>query len=208
MIQLVFATAYTKTVNGEEQLAFGYRNDLPWKKISQDMSNFKSRTKETILIMGANTFASLPRKLDGRIHIVVCDPSRELPVTKISKSKANIYISESTFNGFLDNESFELNYTDDYPWPHIFNRTANKYSIIGGKSLIEASLDKVDKIVYTTIRKKHHVVSDVQLNMQKIKKMQNERNMTSSSWWYIDELTELSESVYEGQKEYVHPNFN
>lgn len=50
----------------------GYAGDakLPWH-ISEDLKHFKEKTKGCPMIMGYNTFISLPGILPGRKHIVV-----------------------------------------------------------------------------------------------------------------------------------------
>lgn len=48
----------------------GVDNKLPWK-LSDDLKNFKKETTDCPLIMGANTYKSLPGILPGREHIVL-----------------------------------------------------------------------------------------------------------------------------------------
>lgn len=48
----------------------GDKNTLPWK-LSDDLKQFKKETVGSPLIMGANTFKSLPGILPGREHIVL-----------------------------------------------------------------------------------------------------------------------------------------
>jgi dihydrofolate reductase len=60
-------------------LGIGKSNDLPWPRMTKDMTFFKKMTSQTqnkqkqnALIMGSNTFESLNRKtLPGRISIVL-----------------------------------------------------------------------------------------------------------------------------------------
>jgi dihydrofolate reductase len=50
----------------------GYKNGLPWKKIKGDLARFKQLTDKFPVIMGRNTWDSLPIKpLPNRINIVV-----------------------------------------------------------------------------------------------------------------------------------------
>jgi dihydrofolate reductase len=50
----------------------GYQNRLPWTKIQGDLPRFKRLTDKHPVIMGRNTWDSLPRKpLPNRINIVV-----------------------------------------------------------------------------------------------------------------------------------------
>jgi len=48
----------------------GDKNALPWK-LSDDLKQFKKETVGSPLIMGSNTFKSLPGILPGREHIVL-----------------------------------------------------------------------------------------------------------------------------------------
>ena len=50
----------------------GYQNRLPWTKIQGDLPRFKRLTDKFPVIMGRNTWDSLPRKpLPNRINMVV-----------------------------------------------------------------------------------------------------------------------------------------
>lgn len=83
MLQVVFATCATKTVDGNTEIAFGLDDGLPWGHIRQDMVNFRNRTNNTVLIMGAKTWQSLKDPLPGRRSIVVISPGRGKPKTKM-----------------------------------------------------------------------------------------------------------------------------
>lgn len=48
----------------------GYKGGLPWK-CPEDMAHFAATTLDHAVIMGANTFRSLPKPLTGRQNIVV-----------------------------------------------------------------------------------------------------------------------------------------
>lgn len=129
MIQLVFAH------NGYN---FGSKTGMPWPHISKDFQNFKKRTENTTLVMGAKTFQSLPCILPGRKHIVVCDKSRTLPLTRKGES-SHQYISINDFEILLRN-----------------NRDTDKiYSVIGGKGILETALPYADRIVKTSIKLKN-----------------------------------------------------
>lgn len=54
-------------------------NELPWY-LPEDLKHFKKLTNSHCIIMGYNTYASLPRMLPNRIHLVVSrDNLSELP---------------------------------------------------------------------------------------------------------------------------------
>lgn len=126
MIQLVFAH------NGYE---FGAENGMPWQHISDDFKNFKKRTENTILVMGAKTFASLPCVLKNRTHLVVVDQNRLYPIAK-NGDVAHFYISEKDFEQILQTHQTQ---------PTI-------YSVIGGKNILEKALPYASKIVKTEIQ--------------------------------------------------------
>lgn len=48
----------------------GYNNDLIWK-INEDLSFFKNKTMGNFIIMGRNTYNSIPKRLKGRRYIVL-----------------------------------------------------------------------------------------------------------------------------------------
>lgn len=52
--------------NGE----IGKDNDLIWH-IKEDLQNFKNLTMNKYIVMGTNTYYSLPKKLEGRKYIVL-----------------------------------------------------------------------------------------------------------------------------------------
>lgn len=126
MIQLVFAHC-----NG----AFGSTSGMPWPHISQDFKNFKLNTDNTVLVMGAKTFESLPTILKGRRHVVLCDLSRaEMPLTK-DGSRANQYLDYSELDDHLSK----------------WKKSSSLYSVIGGADLLEKSLPYAMRIIETKI---------------------------------------------------------
>lgn len=196
MKQLVYAFAPTKNVKGENEYAFGLEDGLPWGHIKRDMLNFAARTKDTILICGAKTFMSFPEPLKGRKCIVVQDLERPL-VTAKNGFFADAYTSPLEFTGFLGGD--DLTTTTSYNAHPVFFQNEN-YSIIGGAKLLMEAYDKVDRIVQTTIRKKHYIVSDVKLPMAFIIAPTWEESgfvTTETHWYAIDELTNITETVYE-----------
>jgi dihydrofolate reductase len=50
----------------------GYNNKLPWTNIQGDLPRFKELTTSKVILMGRNTWESLPKKpLPNRINVVV-----------------------------------------------------------------------------------------------------------------------------------------
>lgn len=121
MIKIVYATA--------ENGAFGLEGRLPWGHCPEDLMKFKKETEGCVLFMGANTFKSLPKKLAGRLHVVVeANPDSTL-VTK-SGDRPDI-----VFSGPVDNALAEMADRD--------------IAIIGGSNLIMRCINKADQIVET-----------------------------------------------------------
>jgi len=56
----------------------GYNNKLPWSKIEGDLPRFKELTTGKVILMGRNTWESLPKQpLPNRINVVVS--SKDIP---------------------------------------------------------------------------------------------------------------------------------
>jgi dihydrofolate reductase len=56
----------------------GYNNKLPWSKIEGDLPRFKELTTGKVILMGRNTWESLPKQpLPDRINVVVS--SKDIP---------------------------------------------------------------------------------------------------------------------------------
>lgn len=65
MIKVVFAMGPSRE--------FGNGDNLPWPHIKCDMQKFKEVTADSIVVMGANTWKSLPNKLPGRLNVVLSE---------------------------------------------------------------------------------------------------------------------------------------
>lgn len=58
----------------------GYKNQLPWSYLKDDLTRFKRLTQNQVVVMGKNTWLSLPKKpLPGRLNFVVTRNPIELP---------------------------------------------------------------------------------------------------------------------------------
>lgn len=196
-IKLVFATSPTKSVDGETRHAFGLGDSLPWGHLKQDMRNFSMRTKGTMVVMGAKTFLSLPDLLSDRVHMVVVSEERELPKTKNGKS-AEYYIFDSEFEEFLKTgKCGGMAVWDNYKYAKNlqFHLGYSNISVIGGASLLSTSLKYATSVVKTTIEKKHYVIHDVSIDNNFIDEIITKFRPIESHWWYIDELTQMTESV-------------
>ena len=67
----------------------GCNNDLIWH-IKQDMQSFKSITMNKSMIMGMNTYNSMPKNLAGRKYIVLTRKDITIPNVKIYHSKDSL----------------------------------------------------------------------------------------------------------------------
>lgn len=135
MIQLIFAHC-----DG----IFGYKDELPWNHVPGDLSHFKKQTEGTVLLMGPNTFKSLPRKLPGRPNVVVVsNPNRDN--TGITNKSGGVP------DQIMTQKFLSLEVSD------------NVYSVIGGTRLLEEAFDYADIIIVTEISK-HHLKEEVIAN--------------------------------------------
>lgn len=102
----------------------GYKNDLIWH-LPDDLKFFKEKTTGKTIVMGYNTFLSLPRLLPNRRHIV------------LSTDKLDIEGVESFTN--LD-ELIEF-----------IRKIDEEVFIIGGASIYKQFIDLVDKMYLTEV---------------------------------------------------------
>ncbi|QZI93552.1 dihydrofolate reductase [Enterobacteria phage Brandy] len=143
MIQCVFAIGNTKML--DENWAFGFKGGLPWgRPIKKDMENFKIRTIGEVdfaaVVMGRNTFESLPKALWGRLNVVVStDTSKPEPKTK-NGDQPDVYTAITN-----DDELKDL--------LKVLEKTQGLVSVIGGPSLIEKAVDFADRIVLTYVQR-------------------------------------------------------
>jgi dihydrofolate reductase len=68
----------------------GYKNKLPWTKIQGDLPRFKKLTDGQVVVMGRNTWESLPKKpLLGRLNFILTSQNLLLPNGAISVPNLN-----------------------------------------------------------------------------------------------------------------------
>ena len=125
---LSMIVAYAKNEAGDQVI--GKDNTLPWK-IKQDMVWFREQTSGSAIVMGRKTFESIGRPLPNRDNIVLSsDPT---------------YKPEGVHT-FTDLDS-ALKFA---------NHRNHEIFIIGGQSLYEQCLNKVDRIYVTFIKGKKY----------------------------------------------------
>jgi dihydrofolate reductase len=102
----------------------GYENKLPWSNIQGDLPRFKKLTDGHVVIMGRNTWDSLPKKpLPGRINIVVS--SRPL---------------EAEYNNVIRASGLQFNRPDNV-----------EFWLIGGAKLVESYWEEIDEVHLTNV---------------------------------------------------------
>lgn len=104
--------------------ALGRGNDLIWH-IKEDLKNFKNLTMGKYIVMGKNTYESLPKHLEGRKYIV------------LSSYLSNIE------NGLLFNDFNKL--------LEFIKNVDEEVMIIGGSSIYKLFLPLADKLYLTEI---------------------------------------------------------
>jgi len=68
----------------------GYENKLPWSNIQGDLPRFKYLTQGQVVVMGRNTWESLPKKpLLGRLNFIVTSKNLVLPFGAIQVPNLN-----------------------------------------------------------------------------------------------------------------------
>lgn len=151
-VKLVFAAGWDW--KDQPNVAFGLNNALPWGHLKEDLKSFKKNTEGTVLLMGANTFKSLPAKLKGRLHVVMCSTTQGLKTRDGSPADQVIH------GGSLSNAISFLQV--QYPDQDI--------SIIGGKRLILEALDQqlADEIYFNILHPKKDLRFDYDVSFDRI----------------------------------------
>lgn len=107
----------------------GKNGTIPWHS-SDDFKHFKAETQGQKVLMGYNTWQSLPRKpLPDRLNIVVT--SRTVSDDEINKHRDVIFIHKNSLQDFL--------------------RYNDNIIVIGGATIYQAALPFVDEIILSNI---------------------------------------------------------
>ncbi len=102
----------------------GRGNDLIWH-IKEDLKNFKNLTMDKYIVMGKNTYESLPKHLEGRKYIVLSSSLSEIE------------------NGLLFNDFNKL--------LEFIKNVDEEVMVIGGSSIYKLFLPLADKLYLTEI---------------------------------------------------------
>ena len=144
MIHAIFAV--------DEAGGLGNKNGLPWPHNATDLAHFKGLTVDHTVVMGRNTWDSLPesmRPLPHRTNLIVTSKPWDF-ATVSNVVTIHPYV--------LDTElEIEGTYGDAF--------------IIGGKQLIMSTLHLIDKIHLTVIQGEYE--ADVALDMDDVLKRFN-----------------------------------
>lgn len=116
----------------------GYNNDL-LMKIPNDLKHFKKITNNNIIIMGSNTWESLPVKpLPNRVNIV------------ISRKPYQEFMEQGKFKGYYDAIVCTLDEVKSYLKTY---GAFNEIFIIGGEFIYKELLPYCDLVYLTKINK-------------------------------------------------------
>lgn len=108
--------------------ALGKENTLLYH-LESDLKHFKHTTKNHVIVMGRNTFESLPRVLPGRLHIVISRTfSYDDPNVRIVRNR--------------DELDFQIKMLED---------EGREVFIIGGGQLYEQYIEDCDTLYLTEI---------------------------------------------------------
>lgn len=138
----------------DENGGIGIDNKLPWPHNKPDMKNFTELTKETIVVMGSNTWRSLPNLLKNRYNVVLSSQDIE----DLTNRKGNV--PHEVING---DTKYEI-----YHQLKMINNKTNcpTVSVIGGKKVYEQLIDIIDTIHHTTFNASFEC--DTELDMESL----------------------------------------
>lgn len=137
----------------DEAGGIGHQNSLPWPFNRKDMHNFLSLTAGKIVVMGSNTWFSLPSKLTNRINVVISTTSLE--ELEHNGKQPDYVISFKTLDEFQNQVTM---ITDRYEVYDV--------CIIGGKRLYETLSPITDTIIHTQIEGTY--LCDTYLNINQL----------------------------------------
>jgi len=124
----------------DESRVIGYNNTLPWD-LPEDLKHFSKLTTGHTVLMGKNTYFSLPqqyRPLPKRLNVVF-----STSMTKDDEIEDKVIIENSVENFFSKVKSQDLKIKGDKLW------------VIGGQKLYSSTIHLWDKIELTLVKGKH-----------------------------------------------------
>lgn len=125
----------------------GFKNTIPWHS-SADFKHFKNETAGNKVLMGYNTWVSLPdsvKPLSDRLNVVCTSRDVENKYKEQSYSKTNlIFITEDEIESFMKNNDGII--------------------VIGGARIYEKTRHLVDCIIKSTIAGEYITDAQVDIN--------------------------------------------
>lgn len=122
---------------------------IPWKS-KKDMSFFLNKTKNNVVIMGKNTYFSLPenfRPLKNRLNIVLTNKPDDYLNCKEYDNCEVIFTNNDKIHNSI------INHREKYIQMYPFLSSNFKIFIIGGKQIYEQYIPLCDTVWVTTIKK-------------------------------------------------------
>lgn len=123
----------------DKNKGFGYKGGLPWGRIPDDMERFATLTKQyKNVVMGVNTFKSLPSKLKERTNIVLARRVDDV-IMASDGTKPDLILAAG-----LDFDVVDLS---------LFYKGIEEYAVIGGAKLIVEAVDSslIDDVYMSVI---------------------------------------------------------
>ncbi len=120
----------------------GYKNKLPWH-LPEDLKHFSGLTTGHTVLMGRNTFYSLPdkyRPLPNRLNVVF---STTLTKAELAPSEKEVVIENSVESFFEKVKTNEISIKGDKIW------------VIGGQKLYSSTVKYWDKLELTMVNGEH-----------------------------------------------------
>jgi len=155
---------------------------IPWKS-KKDLKFFADKTKYNVVIMGKNTYLSLPdnvRPLKNRLNVVLT--SKPDKFLDLNDGNENVIF---TNNDKIHNAI--LNYREIYLKKYSFLSSNFKIFFIGGKKIYEQYIQLCEKVWVTQIKKDYSC--DLEFNYDLSKQFKEPQ--------LIEEDDELKISFYE-----------
>ena len=115
----------------DKNQGIGLNNSLPWNRLNGDMAFFKKVTTNNVVIMGANTWKSLPGKLKNRINVVISRFPHDDADHCFSAIEAALVFCQIEYK---DKDIF----------------------IIGGQQLYDATMDIIDRFYITEVHAEYN----------------------------------------------------
>lgn len=132
-----------------ENGVIGSNNSIPWK-LRNDMRRFKEYTMGKMVLMGFNTFDSLPALLKGRFTIVLSRDYKKVQEV-VDRHKANglidvppVYCMSSLEELRDSYRTIKTQFHDQY--------NVNELVVAGGTAVYDQFIDIADKVVLTIVK--------------------------------------------------------